>query len=394
MPAEDDPMGSRLLLPLMALAALLMSACNLSSSSNATLQPLTQPAASRPVVTITAPRSGDIFPVNEEILISATATDAVGITRVQLIVNGQISKTVTANGETNFSALLDFIPRQPGTVNVQVIAYRSSVASDPAQIQLTIGQLTLVRTPSATPQIIVPTSVFPTANPANPLCRVRTVSNVNLRPGPGTNYNPVLTVIPSGTEIPIIGRLFDNTWWNIRFGSLNGWVSANVVQVLGNCFNIPVIAPPPPPTVPVTFQPPTITPTATQTVTPTLTVTPGLPDLLVTGLTIVGTPNLSLNLEGTPVSVTFSAVITNNGSSGTGQFTNSVLILPDEITQEIGVVGALGPGQSVVQEFTLNFTTAGQRTIQVRADSGGQVIEMSEVNNTGQINVTILPPAL
>lgn len=387
-------MGSRLLLPLMALAALLMSACNLSSSSNATLQPLTQPAASRPVVTITAPRSGDTFPVNEEILISATATDTVGITRVQLIVNGQISKTVTANGETSFPALLDFIPRQPGTVTVQVIAYRSSVASDPAQIQLTIGQLTLVRTPSATPQIVVPTSVFPTANPSNPLCRVRMVSNVNLRPGPGTSFTPVLAVIPSGTEVPIIGRLFDNTWWNIRFGNLNGWVSANVVQVLGNCFSIPVIAPPPPPTTPVTFQPPTVTPTTTPTVTPTLTVTPGLPDLVVTGLTIVGSPTLSLNLEGTPVSVTFSAVITNIGNGGTGQFTNNVLIMPDDITQEIGVVGALGPGQSVVQEFTLNFTTAGQRTIQVRADSGSQVTEISEVNNTGQINVTILPPAV
>ncbi len=383
-------MGSRLLLPLMALTTLLMSACNLSSSSNATLQPLTQPASSRPVVTITAPRSGDTFPINEEILISATAADPVGITRVQLIVNGQISKTVTANGETNFSALLDFIPRQAGTVTVQVIAYRSSVASDPAQIQLTIGQLTLVRTPSATPQIIVPTSVFPTANPANPLCRVRTVSNVNLRPGPGTTFTPVLAVMPSGTEAPIIGRLSDNTWWNIRFANLTGWVSANVVQVLGNCFNIPVIAPPSPPATPVTFQPPTSAPTAT----PIPTATPGLPDLLVTGLTIVGSPNLSLSLEGTPVSITFSTVITNNGGGGTGQFTNSVLIMPDNITQEIGVVGALGPGQSVVQEFTLTFITAGQRTIQVRADSGSQVTEMSEVNNTGQINVTILPPPL
>jgi hypothetical protein len=388
-------MGSRLLFPLMALAALLMSACNLSTSGSATLQPLTQPASSRPVVTITAPRSGDTFPVNQEILVSATATDTVGITRVQLIVNGQISKTVTASGETSFSALLDFIPRQVGTANVQVIAYRSSVASDPAQIQLTIGQATIPRTPSATPQIIAPTSFIPTSNPANPLCRVRTASNVNLRPGPGTNFTPVLTVIPGGVEAPIIGRLPDNTWWNIRYGSLTGWVSANVVQVLGNCFSIPVIAPPPPPTVPITFQPPTATRTATPTFTPPPpTVTPGLPDLVVTGLTIVGTPNLSLSLEGTPVSVTFSTVITNIGSGGTGQFTNSVLILPDETAQEIGVVGALGPGQSVVQEFTLTFITAGQRTIQVRADSGGQVTEISEVNNTGQINVTILPPAV
>jgi hypothetical protein len=339
MPAEDDPMGFRLLFSLTALAALLISACNLSTSGSATLQPLTQPASSRPVVTISAPRSGDTFPVNQEILVSATATDTVGITRVQLIVNGQISKTVTASGETNFSALLDFIPRQAGTVDVQVIAYRSSVASDPAQIQLTIAQATLPRTPSATPQIIAPTSVIPTSNPANPLCRVRTVSNVNLRPGPGTNFTLVLTVIPSNVEAPIIGRLPDNSWWSVRYGGLTGWVSANVVQVLGNCFNIPVIAPPPPPTAPITPPPPTATRTATPTVTPPPTATPGRPDLVVTGLSIVGTPNLALNLEGTPVSVTFSAVITNIGSSGTGQFTNSVVILPDETAQEIGVVG-------------------------------------------------------
>jgi uncharacterized protein YraI len=361
---------------------LLLGACNLSGGGSPTQQPI-PPTGNKPTVTITAPRNGDRFTVNQEVLVSATATDSVGITRVRLLVNGQISGTVTANGETTFSALFDFVPTTVGSYTLQVIAERSSTASDPAQVQITVEQPTAVITPTRTPQIVVPTSIVPTA--FNPICRIRTPGPVNLRTGPGTNFNPPITTIPGGVEVPITGRLFDNTWWVVVYNSRSGWVSANVVQVLGNCFNIPIVQPPPPP---ITLPPPitwTFTPTVTRTPSPTMT--PGFPDLVVTQLDVPAT----LNLTGGTVSTTATVTITNLGSGATGQFSNAVTTIPG-VTQEIGVVGGLAAGQSVVLTFNLTFTAVGAYTVQVQADSGSQVTEASEVNNIGTRTISVVLP--
>lgn len=369
-------------LPLVGLFALLwliLSACNLTGSSEPTAAPVT----TKPSVVITAPRSGDRFPVNTQVLVNATATDTVGITRVQLIVDGRILDTATANGERTFTAGLDFTPTQLGNITVQVIAYRSSVASDPASVQLTIV-VPETLTPTRTPPIGV-TNVIPTTSvPYNPTCRIRTNGSVNLRPGPGTNYNPPLALIPANIEAPIGGRLYDNTWWYVRYGNINGWVSANVVQVLGNCFSVPIVPAPPTPTVPVVITlPPTVT--STQPVPPSFT--PGLPDLVVTQINVPS--GLTLGGDGT-VTTSISAVISNLGSGGTGQFSNALTVTPGSGIQS-AVIGSLGSGQSAVVEFSYTFTSAGTYTVQVQADSGLQVTEISDVNNTGTVSITVSP---
>jgi uncharacterized protein YraI len=360
----------------------LLSACNLSGSA----EPTAPPAAAKPTIVINAPRAGDRVIVNTPVLVSATATDSVGITRVQLLVDGRIVKTATANGERSFTTSLDFTPTQAGSITVQVIAYRSSVVSDPASLQLTVDLPTIL-TPTST-SVIVPTSaIVPTTGVQNPTCRIRTTGGVNLRAGANTNFNPPLALIPGNVEVPIIGRLFDNTWWYIRYGNINGWVSANVVQVLGNCFSIPIIASPatPTPIIPTLF-PPTITPTLTPFVPPSLT--PGLPNLIVTQINAPS--SLTLGVSGT-VTASISAVISNLGTGGAGQFSSRATITPGGVIIPLNTVGSLGANQSVVLEFSYTFPSMGTYTIQVQADSGLQVTEISDVDNIGTVNVNVSP---
>jgi uncharacterized protein YraI len=83
---------------------------------------------------------------------------------------------------------------------------------------------------------------------------VAVISNavVNLRRGPGTNY-PVIGRGESGQRYTIVGRIQDNSWWQIC--CVNGqkvWVAASVASALGPTGGVPVVkdipTPPPAPT--------------------------------------------------------------------------------------------------------------------------------------------------
>lgn len=72
---------------------------------------------------------------------------------------------------------------------------------------------------------------------------------INVRPGPGTNYNPPITTIPASGVYNVVGRNEDSSWWKINYGGGEGWVGGGVTRRGGNCSNVPVVSyPPPPPT--------------------------------------------------------------------------------------------------------------------------------------------------
>jgi subtilase family serine protease len=153
---------------------------------------------------------------------------------------------------------------------------------------------------------------------------------------------------------------------------------------------IPPIPPTPTRIIVATATP--VPPTNTLTLTaqpPTLTPTPGFPDLIVTNLSLVGTSPLQLGPGDTPVSATFSVTITNTGASPTTQFSTTISVSPPGSEVPLGVVGNLGPGQSVVLNISLTFNAAGTYTIQARADSDNQITEASEVNNVGFTTVQV-----
>jgi hypothetical protein len=364
---------------------LAVSACNLRQGPDeveATFTPIGGNATGRPSVSITSPADGDEVAVGDEVLVSATATDTQGVTRVELLVNNQVVKRVSSEsptGETSMNVLLDYTPTTVGDVTLQVVAYRGTTFSNPDEVEITVR-----RTEAQVTATLAPAPNVPIIDPNDPTCRVLVNAGLNFRTGPGTNYSRI-NVLVAGTVAPIVGRIGSNEWWQIRVGTTIGWVSAAFTSVYGNCGGIPIVTPPPPPTIPsvaTATPPPTFTPVPT--ITPPPTATPGLADLVITNISGPATLALGGNAS---VSGTYAVTITNTGGRATGQFSNAVTVGADEIA--LGVVANLEAGQSIVLNIDLSFTAAGPFNVQARADSGNNITEFSEVNNAGFYSVTV-----
>ncbi|MFN8452124.1 MAG: SH3 domain-containing protein [Anaerolineae bacterium] len=144
-----------------------------------------------------------------------------------------------------------------------------------------------------------PTSLFtPTFAPVgiDPFgpCMVASARGVpiNVRSGPGLNYNVVGQLPPNATGL-VLGRLADNSWFQVSVNGLIGWVSGTVVITGGNCAGVSVIVLP---TATYTYTP-TNTTTVEPTFTPTATLTPSI------------TPTFSGTLHFPPIRVTLLAPI-------------------------------------------------------------------------------------
>jgi uncharacterized protein YraI len=367
---------------LLVLVALTLNACNLTSEEEdlpTSTPTTTQSASGRPRVVINSPTDGSTSPVNREILISVSATDSRGVTRIQLQANDRIVQTLTsenANGQTTFNAVLNHTPQQTGQLVLRVVAYRGSVASDPSEVKLTIGGANV---PTSTVPPNVPTvPSIPTINPNDPTCRARANTALNVRSGPSTDTQ-ILRVMGSGELALVVGRTGANDWWQVQISNVTGWVSAPFTTLYGsNCQSLPVIgATTTPPTLAVTTAaPPT---TAPPTNTPTQA------DLIVTNLN--GPTQLIVPAGGT-ITRNYSFTITNNGGDRTGQTVTSVRIIPGGQPITISTANLRG-GESIGLNLDLTFTAAGNYRVEVAADAEGTVVEQSEVNNTGSINVVV-----
>lgn len=368
----------RRLLLLMLVLSLFLSACNLTAQQERlpTATPTQQGQSSgKPMVTITAPTNNAQVRINELVLVRGTASDDVGITRIQLLANNQPVQTKSFSGEKNTTFTLDYTPVSRGEVTLSVIAYRNTTASDPATVTLVVGQPTV---PTAAITSSVPQQ--PTVNPNDPTCRAQTNSGLNVRSLPSTQGN-IITTLASGTVVPIIGRLGDNSWWQVRVGSSTGWVSAQFTTLYGsNCAFVPVVntgtlftATPRPAT-----AAPSLTP-------PPPTNTPGTPDLLINRFD--GPDSASIASGETSVDVEYSVTVTNTGSGPARNFDISLRIVGGET--RISQVSVLRRGESIVLPFTVTFTAAGNYTLIAEADSGGVVGEISEANNLASRPIVI-----
>lgn len=374
-----------LLLPVLA-------ACNLRSDDpgepTATAAPVDP--SSRPVVTILSPEDGAEVIVRQTVLISASASDGVGITQVQLYANGDLVRTVSseaAGGDRQKNVLLDYIPRSEGEVTIEVIARRGTVSSEPAQITLnvrsTIDQITA--TPQTNPDV-------PVIDPNDPTCRALTNVGLNFRTGPGTNYN-IITTFTSGTLLPVIGRLGNNSWYQVQSGSTRGWVSGNpqFVTLYGSlCSGVPVVAPPATPTsnVPTTTPQPTATWTPVPTLTPVPSATPSLPNL--DAPSIGGPREVVIPAGEDSVTVEYGVTIRNRGGPVGVQFNNTIRVNPGGSLLDLGTIGNLGGGESISLSRELTFDTPGTFTIVVTVDSDNDISEDSETDNIAQIQIEVV----
>ncbi len=381
------------------LLTLTLAACNLGASDNSSQEePIDVPTstpAGKPQVTIDTPQDGDEFVVREPLFVSATVTDTVGVTQVQLLANNQPVRTVLVDQSNNRRSqpVLDYQPRTAGEVTLTVIAYRGSVASDPASVTVTIRETQAQVTATS-----APSNNQPVINPNDPNCRVLVNVNLNFRTGPSTDF-PVIRTLAAGTVLPVSGRIADNTWLQVTSGSTVGWVSAsnNYVSLYDGtvnlCRNVPVVQSPPTPTPRVTNTPVvTNTPTPTQTLTPTQTTIPPTntpipkPDLTITNVT--GNTSLTIPSGETQVTATYSVNISNLGGAANQQFSVSARVV-NGATYDVGSVGNLGSGQIISLTVDITFTTPGENTVIFTVDSDDDIDESNEDNNERFVIVTV-----
>lgn len=69
-------------------------------------------------------------------------------------------------------------------------------------------------------------------------------SQVNIRSGPSTQFEPPIGALFAGQTAQVTGRLSDNSWYRVIFGGREGWVFGSIVQT--SCMqNVPVVPNPP-----------------------------------------------------------------------------------------------------------------------------------------------------
>lgn len=110
------------------------------------------------------------------------------------------------------------------------------------------------------------------APPANTCVVSPGAGQVNVRSGPGTNYNVIGSLQP-GQFLPVNGVYAD--WYGVIYNGQQGYVSSTVVFASGPCGGLPVLQPPPPPAPGATqAAPPPAQATPTYTVTPAADLVP------------------------------------------------------------------------------------------------------------------------
>ena len=99
-------------------------------------------------------------------------------------------------------------------------------------------------TPVPTPTEAPPTEIPPT-EVLEPVILAGD-SNINLRSGPGTDYETV-GILGSGGSLKIVGRNADSSWWQVSASEGLAWVAASVVTANNVDDSIPVVEAPPAP---------------------------------------------------------------------------------------------------------------------------------------------------
>jgi hypothetical protein len=126
-------------------------------------------------------------------------------------------------------------------------------------------------TPTATATGTSTSMITPSPMPSTP--RFGFVQNSFCRRGPSTTYH-ILTAIPAGDTVDIVGRNADNTWYRVfwqKYG-VTCWVPASTGETIGDPDEVSVVFASTITAVPT--NPPTTVPTNLPTSTPTNTPTP------------------------------------------------------------------------------------------------------------------------
>lgn len=189
------------------------------------------PVSEGPTISIVFPVDGATVAVGQQVLVQSSASDALGIARVDLVVNAVVVRSdPPAEGTpTTFAIAQPWFPEAPGDVVVQVIAYNVSNQPSPA------ASITLHVVAGAAG--VEPTAVLPTSTP---------VPDVTGEGGCTLNatYTADLS-IPDGSVLQP-GVSFLKTWRVLNSGTCDWGTGFTLAFVGGSQLGAPasVIAPP------------------------------------------------------------------------------------------------------------------------------------------------------
>jgi hypothetical protein len=216
--------------------------------------------------------------------VEAAASDATGVERIELRVNGrQVDAVISqlAQDVPSMTAALQWTPAEAGTYSLDIRAYNPSGLANvlPVATVIVVDLSTPTSEPTPTPSPTItplppppaptdtptatPTPIPATATPA-PASLVVNAPILNVRSGPSTEYNIVGRLV-QGTQAEIVGQssLGEGLWWQIRLGpgpGALGWVSADPsLTIAVNTGIVPAVSAP---SLPVVLPTSALTPTA------------------------------------------------------------------------------------------------------------------------------------
>ena len=185
----------------------------------------------------------------------------------------------SATGETALTVAPGLLP----SITVILPAQRAFLlgltpGAVPQSLTLTWGQALAPTGAAPTPAPVASATPFPTPLPVQPAgtCQVQFVGQVNIRSGPGAQWDPPIGTATAGMTLPVTGHNGNYSWFQVSYNGLPGWVSMEIAatQATGDCSTLPVASYPPPPA-PPTQGPAIVGPSPTYTSLPLVTNTPG-----------------------------------------------------------------------------------------------------------------------
>jgi hypothetical protein len=195
-----------------------------------------------PVVQVIEPGDGQQVAVGQSVDVRVRAEHPIGVTRIQLSVDGRIasSKSLPPNS-TGVDVLLGWLPDRTGNFSLEVLAFYNTLASQPATVNLQVLTEGAIASNPASGQSDQVTPVAGT-------CSARVViSQLNMRQGPGESFARI-RAFDLNEQLAVTGRNTDERgqeWLKIRrVDGQEGWVirRSEWLETQGDCNNLPTVA--------------------------------------------------------------------------------------------------------------------------------------------------------
>lgn len=157
----------------------------------------------KPVVSIGSPPHGAQVIVGQDVLVQANAMDAMGVTRIELWVDGiLLTMSQSPSSSNTYAAVLHWTPTTTGSHMLMVKAVNvSSITSDPVAVTVNVVAQTAPTLPPALPTSAP--AMPPTLTPVTPLINTPVTPPNTPIPTPINTPNPTLTNTPTAPALPV-----------------------------------------------------------------------------------------------------------------------------------------------------------------------------------------------